>query len=384
MTAATHFALRNGHVPPHAARTQPADDAPPGIEDWLPAPAASLAEHLSQQLRLRRHAPRTLALAGWIVWNLDRAGYLRDNLGELARLAGAGVDELERALAVVQSLDPPGVGARTLRECLLLQLRSRPDADAVAIQLVEQHLKAVAERRYGHLARALSRPYACVTQAAATIRRLEPRPGRPFWNGPNPPVRADAVIEKCGDAYRIVLDDDGGLGGWPASAAGGSSRRRGWRATAAARRRQTALGVVRSIIDRQPDFLELGPVHVRPLSLRQVAVDAGVHESTVSRAVAHRYVDTPHGTFPLRFFFANRLPGDAAGILSPTCARARIREVVGAEDPVRPLTDGAIARLLAGAGVPVSRRTVAKYRGVLGIPSSRVRRSMQEAERHAP
>jgi RNA polymerase sigma-54 factor len=149
-----------------------------------------------------------------------------------------------------------------------------------------------------------------------------------------------------------------------------------WLITALERRRHTVRGVVQSIVRRQPDFLAHGPAYLRPLSLRQVATDVGVHESTVSRAVAHRYVDTPHGVFALRTFFSNRLPGDPAGVVSSLAARQRIREIVAAEDPACPLADGKIARALATAGIRIARRTVVKYRDLLGIAPAPTRRSL--------
>jgi RNA polymerase sigma-54 factor len=359
--------------------------------DRLPAPGDSLAEHLSRQLCMGTHAPRTLALANWIIWNLDGEGYLRDDLVELATTAGAHPAELERALAVVQSLDPAGVGARSLRECLLLQMRTQADPDPVVIQLIDRHLKALSEKRYEDLAHALCQPSDRIMQALAAIRRLEPRPGRPFAGAPAQTVRPEVAIERAGDDYRVVLCDDDlphvrvSQRRW-AEAAAETGEARGYLAhhlqvascliTALERRRQTVRGVVQSIVRRQRDFLEHGPGRLRPLSFRQVAGDVGVHDSTVSRAVAHRYVDTPHGVFPLRSFFSNRPPGDPAGVVSPVAARHRIREIVEAEDPTYPLADSKITHALATAGIRIARRTVVKYRDMLGIAPAAVRRSL--------
>jgi len=361
------------------------------LVDRLSAPEDSLAEHLSRQLGMGQHDSRMLDLANWIIGNLEPDGYLRADLSELAAVEGACVAELEQALAIVQTLDPTGVGARSLRECLLLQLRGQLDPDPVAIQLVDGNLKALAEKRYDHLARTLDQPVERIAQALAAIRRLEPRPGRPFGGAPAQTVRPEVAIEKAGDDYRVVMRDDDvppirvRRQGW-AEAAAEQGEARGylahglqvasWLITALERRRQTVRGVVQSIVRRQPDFLEHGPGRMRPLSLRQVAADVGVHESTVSRAVAHRYVDTPHGVFPLRSFFTNRLPGDPAGIVSSLAARHRIREIVEAEDPGCPLADGKIARALATTGIRIARRTVVKYRDVLGIAPAPVRRSL--------
>jgi RNA polymerase sigma-54 factor len=359
--------------------------------DLLPAPGASLAEHLSSQLRMGQHDDRLIDLAEWIIWNLDPDGYLREDLCRLAAMAGADVTEAERALVIVHSLDPTGVGARSLEECLLLQLRAQVDPDPVALRLVDGHLKALAEKRYDDIARALRQPTDRIMQALAAIRRLEPRPGRPFGDPPAQTVRPEVAIEKVGDDYRVVLRDDDVARvrvtqqGWAEAAAETGETRRylgqrlqaaSWLVTAVERRRHTVRGVVQSIVRRQPDFLEHGPAHLRPLSLREVAADVGVHESTVSRAVAHRYVDTPHGVFALRSFFSNRLPGDPAGIVSSLAARQRMREIVAAEDPACPLADGEIAGALAAAGVRIARRTVVKYRDLLGIATAPTRRCL--------
>jgi RNA polymerase sigma-54 factor len=359
--------------------------------DLLPAPGASLAEHLSRQLCMGQHGARLLDLAEWIIWNLDPDGYLREDLYRLAAVAGADATEGERALVIVQSIDPTGVGARSLEECLLLQLRAQVDPDPVAMRLVDGHLKALAEKRYDDLARALRQPTDRIMQALAAIRRLEPRPGRPFGDAPAQTVRPEVAIEKVGDDYRVVLRDDDvprarvSQQGWAEAAAekgevrgylGQRLQAASWLATALERRRHTVRGVVQSIVRRQPDFLEHGPAHLRPLSLRQVAIDVGVHESTVSRAVAHRYVDTPHGVFALRSFFSNRLPGDPAGVVSSLAARQRIREIVAAEDPACPLADGKIAGALAAVGIRIARRTVVKYRDLLGIAPALTRRSL--------
>ena len=254
--------------------------------DLLPAPGASLAEHLSRQLCMGRHDARVIDLAEWIIWNLDPDGYLREDLCRLAAMAGAHATELERALVIVQSLDPTGVGARSLEECLLLQLRAQVDPDPVAMRLVDGHLKALAGGHYDDLARALGEPPDRIRQALAAIRRLEPRPGRAFGDAPAQTVRPEVAIEKVGDDYRVVLHDDDvprvrvSQQRWAEAAAERGEARAylahglqaaSWLVTALERRRHTVRGVVQSIVRRQPDFLEHGPAHLRPLSLHQHA-----------------------------------------------------------------------------------------------------------------
>jgi RNA polymerase sigma-54 factor len=298
----------------------------------------------------------------------------------------------------VQSLDPIGVGARSLQECLLLQLRAQADPDPVAIRLVEAYLPGLSEKRFDDLARKLEQSPERIMQALADIRRLEPRPGRAFGNAPTPTVRPDVAIEKLGDDYCVVMHDDDvphvrvSSQRWAEPGLAESAARAnlpdqlhaaGRVLTALERRRQTVRGVVQSIVRRQRGFLEHGPDHLRPLSLREVADDISVHESTVSRTAAHRYVDTPHGVFPLRSFFTNRLPGDPAGVVSSLAARQRIRETVEAEDPSCPLADGQIARMLETVGIRIARRTVVKYRELLGIARAPLRRSLNLTEHSA-
>jgi RNA polymerase sigma-54 factor len=358
--------------------------------EHLPAAEPSLAEHLSRQLRQATQDAPTLDMSEWIVWNLAPDGYLRDDLGELARSIGVATAALERALMIVQSLDPAGVGARSLRECLLLQLRAQDRPDAIATRLVDRHLKAVSEKRYAELARALGVPLLRITDAIAAIRRLDPRPARQFGT-PAQTIRPEALIEKVGDDYQVVLgNEDRPRVATSRRAWAAAVRERGDRrtylahrlrrssqlVTAAELRRETLAGVIACIVRYQRDFLDHGPSHLRTLALRQAARDIGVHDSTVSRAVAHRYVETPHGLFPLRFFFTTGIPGDPAGLVSGTAIRARIRDLVRGEDRACPLSDVRIAHELATTGAKISRRTVVKYRALLGIPPSALRRSM--------
>ena len=357
----------------------------------LPADPDSLAHHLTVQLRQRRDTPRILHLAEWIVWNLETDGYLREELCRLGRMVSATVAEMQTALATVQCLEPTGVGARSLRECLLLQLHAQSDPDPVAVQIVDNHLRLVGHKRYDEVAQALHQPLERIMQAMAAIRRLEPRPGRGFGDVPAQTVRPEAAIIKVMNTYRVVLSDESlpplrvSSHRWAEAAAEHGEARaylaqRIQRAssliTAIDRRQTTVRSVVLSIVDHQPDFLEQGPAGLRPLLLRDVAKKVGVHETTVSRTVAHRYVDTPHGVFPLRFFFTNRLPADPAGVVSSVAVRQRIRELVESEDPVHTLSDADIAHALAASGIRIARRTVVKYRDQLGIGRALARRSL--------
>jgi len=356
------------------------------LVERLAAPPDSLPEHLLAQLRLRGVNTRERALAAWLIGNLERDGYLREPLDDLAARVGATLAELERALGLVQSLEPVGVGARSLAECLLLQLQAQASGDAVAIQIVRGHLKLLATGREVEMAARLDVSMERVRAAIQAIRRLEPRPGRPFGAAaPAQAVRPELTIARLADGYAVVVPEDDelpSLRGDRAAGAGppGEPLAKEWRRAsclidALAQRRRTLRLVGEAIVARQRPFLDEGPAHLRPLALAEVAEATGLHPSTVSRAVANRYVDTPHGILPLRRLFATALPRDTERELSPARVQERIRALVAAEDPRAPRTDGELTGALADEGILLARRTVAKYREALGIAPAWRRRS---------
>ena len=362
------------------------------LVERLAAPPDSLPEHLLGQLRLRVSDARERALAAWLIGNLERDGYLREPLDELAARVDASLAELERALALVQSLEPVGVGARSLAECLLLQLQSEAPSDAVAIQIARSHLKLLAAGREAELAARLDVSLERVRAAIRAIRRLEPRPGRPFGAAAAAPVvRPELAIVRADDGYAVVVPEDeelpslrgdGPRGAGPHDEPLVHQWRWQWRRAsclidALAQRRRTLRLVGEAIVARQHAFLDEGPAHLRPLALAEVAAATGLHPSTVSRAVANRYVDTPHGILPLRRLFATALPRDPERELSPARVQERIRALVRAEDPGLPRTDGELTSALADEGILIARRTVAKYREALGIAPSWRRRPEQ-------
>lgn len=352
--------------------------------DDIAAPAGGLRQHLLEQLRMTDLAPPHRDVAALIVDELDPDGYLRTPLAEIAALVGVTADVAGRALACVQACDPPGVGARDLAECLDIQLAQRgfPE-DAPAVRLVRHHLPLLAQRRFDRLAQVLGVDGPAVAAAAADVVRLEPKPGRPFIEEESVSVRPDVFIERMGPEWVVSLNDAGaprlrqspllrvrlerGDDG-PALRSWVDDRRRSAHDFLGAieRRRRMLHRLVTTLVRLQPDFLDQGPAALRPLTLAHVAAVLEVHESTVSRAVADKYAETPLGVIPLKSFFASAVSVAGRRAMSADAVKGRLFDLVRAESV--PLNDQALRDRLAAEGIAVSRRTVQSYREALRIP----------------
>ncbi len=380
-----------GWEPEEAAAPAPVAECP---QDNLPR-TDTLAEHLCGQLGLMRLPPREEVLAQALAASLDDDGYLRLAPEEL----GPALPELrpppepqewDLALRRVQGLQPAGVGARDLAECLALQLAAEaPDPQrALALRIVRELLPALAAHDLAGIARQLGEPPASVQAACDRIRRLDPRPG---WRigAPGPGViTPDVVVRRqrgpdgqggqwvahlnAAALPRVRLQQ--AYAGWYAGhraqagpALGRQLQEARWMLRNVEQRFATILAVARAILQRQHHFLALGPMALRPLALREIAQAVGVHESTVSRVTRHKYMATPCGLFELRFFFSRGLATTSGGACSPTALRGLIRDLVAAESPAAPLSDVALAQALAAQGLQVARRTVTKYRRQLRI-----------------
>jgi RNA polymerase sigma-54 factor len=358
------------------------------------APGVSIQEHLEQQLSLEEVDADTLALAREIIWNLDDKGYLRFSLEEI--LAGqdgqASLDRAQAALALVQSLDPPGVGARDLRECLRLQLDRRGEPPGSLLRaIVERHLADLSENRLPLIARSTGASIEAVKSAAEAVARLNPSPGASYVNEAVAYVVPDVIVEATDFGYEVHLEDNWTPRLFISRGYRDLARRRDvdqrtrefitskirsakWLIDSIEQRRTTVLAVARSIVKFQQGFLEHGVSHLKPLKMQTVADDVGVHVSTVSRAISGKYMQTPRGIFPMKFFFTGGTTTDAGAVASWRTIKQHIQELIANEDKANPKSDEEIAAELQKAGFDVARRTVTKYRKTEKIPSSRQRR----------
>jgi RNA polymerase sigma-54 factor len=371
----------------------PAGENPekPSFETFLSSPV-TLADYLQQQLSLVLINDDVRDAADSIIGNLDECGYLTVAIEELADGGEYKLEDLTEALRVVQSLDPAGVGARTLQECLLLQLESRNGRGGVAWQIVSDHMKLLETRQLKELAKALDRPMEHIETAIDVITHLDPKPGLRYSGPGAQKVEPDVFIFKEGDDYFIQLNDDD----LPQLRLNTQYRRlldrdqepskevRNFvkeRFTSALlliknieQRKQTIMKVCESVVRRQPEFLDKGIEYLRPMMIKEIAEEIGVHPSTVSRAVANKYAHTPQGVFELRYFFSEAVQGPAGGDLPLLVLKRKVKRMIEEEDAFHPLTDEQITQQLRAEGISVTRRTVAKYREDMKIPSTHQRR----------
>ncbi len=363
------------------------------IENY-PGEEKSMVEDLLEQLRLLSLAPEEYAMAAYLVGNLDSNGYLRGELGELAVSPGVTVEELEQALAIVQSLEPTGVGSRNLRECLMLQLNALALPPPLAVDIVRRHLPAAADGRYRHIASCLGCDQQQVQEAVAFIRTLNPKPGNIYGAGVK--VRyivPDLIVEKVSDDYVVTINDgstphliidpfyreilkdgfsDDRLTGFIKS----KLERALWLIRSIEQRRLTLYRVATAVVAIQRKFLDEGIKMLRPLTLKEVAGRVGLHESTVSRATANKYIQTPRGLFPIKFFFCSGLPGLGGKDHSSLSIKSHLRDLIEQDDLQKPFSDKQLAGMLKQRGIVISRRTVAKYREEIDIPPSHKRRRL--------
>lgn len=361
----------------------------------LRAIEVSLRDHLHGQLNVLSLPPRDMLLAKVIVESLDDDGYLRFDLADLARISGLepapGADELQIALNLVQSLDPAGIAARSVAECLLLQLPAIADGQdrELARQIVGEHLDLLAAKDAAGLARRLGCTPAEVQHVADAIRRLDPRPG---WRFGAPNVQyltPDVIVKKIRGEWTASLNPaivpkvrlnhvyaemfQRNRSTQHAELAAHLQEAR-WTISNVAQRFSTILSVAEAIVRRQKHFLEYGALAMKPLGLREIADEVGVHESTVSRVTNNKYMATPLGVFELKYFFSRAMVTASGGKCSATAIRGLIKDMIAAERPEAPLSDAEIARQLARQGLVVARRTVTKYRQILKIEAVERRR----------
>jgi len=363
----------------------------PPIENTLSS-KGSLADHLTWQLNLQAADDTTREIGIAIIGNIDDDGYLVASVNEIAQLGEWDISQVERALEHVQGFDPIGVGARDLQECLLLQLRHHGFAGTPVETLVRDHLRLLQHNKILELAKALNCEPEEIKAHLDVIKHLDPKPGSRYSPSDSQYVIPDVYIIKTDEGYKAVLNEDGlpQLRISPVyrrlldKSGENSDETRAyvkdkfksalWLLKSVDQRQKTILKVATSIITFQRAFLDSGIEHLRPLVLRDVANDIGMHESTVSRVVNNKYMHTPQGVFELKYFFHSGISSSFGESVSSVTIKQRIRKIIEAEDAKRPLSDSKIMNILQKEGLVLARRTIAKYREELKIPTSNQRK----------
>lgn len=378
--------------PSDAPWNGPDEDRQPEFADDA---GRSLQEHLLAQLEFARLTPRDLAIARAIVDAVNDDGYLTDPLPEIAATLRPDIEcepsEVERVLGIVQALDPPGVAARSVAECIELQLRQLDPATpglATALAIARDHLALLAERELALLRRELRVSDEELAAAAALVRACHPRPGSVVSTAAAEYVVPDVIVRRTEQGWSVEINGstlprvrlNQGYASLIGRNAGHASMRAQlqearWLLKSLEIRHETLVKVARSIVERQTEFLEHGEERMRPMILKDIAEAIGMHESTISRVTSGKYMHTPRGVFELRYFFSSHVGAGGGGTeTSSTAIRAKIRKLLREEDPANPLSDSRIADILSGEGIPVARRTIAKYREAMGIAPSNDRR----------
>jgi RNA polymerase sigma-54 factor len=369
------------------------EDSRPQLESC----AVTLREHLMEQVRETLLSVRDRALAELVIDALDDNGYLEEPLDDIhARMPeelDIELDELRCALAMVQSMDPVGVGARSASECLALQIRRMPNVPMVtrrmALTIVEGYLTWFAQREYSKLKKALDCDDEDLREVQAVVRQCNPHPGAAFASNVSDYVVPDVIVRRAKNGWAVTLNPDvmprlrvNSLyanmlkQGRSESQMGAQMQEAKWLIKNMRQRFDTILRVAEAIVERQRNFFSHGAVAMRPLVLREIADTLGLHESTISRVTTQKYMLTPHGMFELKYFFGSHVATEAGGEASSTAIRALIAQLTGAEDPRNPLSDSKIAEMLGEQGMVIARRTVAKYREALKIPPVSLRKAL--------
>jgi RNA polymerase sigma-54 factor len=352
---------------------------------------ASLAQHLMEQVRDTSLNDEERAIAELLIGNIDDYGYLMATVEELAASTNLPVEKISQVLKVLQGFEPAGVGARDLRECLMLQLERAGKGETLEYRIVRDHMEALGKRRIPEIARGTGQSLDDVQEALARIGRLEPRPGRAFLPAVEQYVAPEVFVVKNGDDYTVTTNDEqiphlrisnvykdlmsAGENNAEVKNYIREKIRAGKFLIKSLHQRQTTIANIgREIVKRQREFMEKGVANLKPMTMAQVAEVVGVHETTVSRAVSGKYIQTPQGVFEMKYFFTAGLQNANGDNVSNTSVKDMIAEIFKAEDTSKPLSDQEVVKMLTAKGINIARRTVAKYRDELGILPSNLRR----------
>ncbi|MDR7870575.1 MAG: RNA polymerase factor sigma-54 [Tissierellaceae bacterium] len=351
----------------------------------------TLKEYLIEQLNLTILDDKEYLIGDYIIQNIDENGYLDVDLKEIVEQTQSNIEEVENVLSIIQTFEPLGVGARNLKECLYIQIKEKGILNPTLIKIIEEYLDDLACNRMTKISKELDIDILKLQEICDYIKTLEPKPGRAFSDSGEHVkyIVADATIEEIEGEYIIIINDITGprlnINNYYRELLKNSSDNDAtnylserlnsamWIIRSIEQRKQTIYKVIESILKFQLEFFRTGEKGLVPLTLKEVADDIGMHESTISRATNGKYVQTPRGLFELKFFFTTGLPG-SNGDISTTSVKSEIKKIIENEDPTKPLSDQSIADLLEEKGATISRRTVAKYRDELNIPSSSKRK----------
>ncbi|HAP93611.1 MAG TPA: RNA polymerase sigma-54 factor [Desulfotomaculum sp.] len=367
-------------------------EAPPEFYNYenLVSQGPSLIEYLFNQLHLTVSDDQQRLIGEYLIGNIDGHGYLQVSVEEVAGYLEVGPDKVDETLKIIQGFDPPGVGARTLQECLLIQIQQLGMKDELLFKVIQNHLPDLAGGKLGRTAQQLSVDKKEIQRIADLIKTLDPKPGRNYSAGSSTRyIVPDIVLKKIGEDYVIITNDVilPRLNISPAYRSflnhesdpqtrrfvEGKLTAAAWLIRSIEQRRLTLYKVTSCLVELQRDFLDGGVEYLKPLNLKQVAEIVGLHESTVSRTTSNKYIQTPQGLFKMRYFFSSGLTGDDGKTTSAVSVKKTLREIVAAENPLKPLNDQKIAGIFRQQGIKISRRTIAKYRDELGIYSVRQR-----------
>ncbi len=360
--------------------------------DNMLAALPSLTDHLMWQLKLSRFTEREMLLGEQIIGNLDQNGYLVATVAEIAEQNQAETTEVEATLKKIQEFDPPGIAARDLKECLLIQAHLLGVSTPLMEAIIRDHMKDLELKNYNQIARKLRVPLPEILHAVQLIGQMDPKPGRIYSEEKTQPIIPDVYVFKSGDDYKIVLNDDGlprlRISNFYREIMGGSSGNANyetgkkyirekvqsatWLIKSIQQRQKTIYRVAESIVRQQKDFFNGGMNYLKPLVLRNIADDVEMHESTISRVVTNKYMQTPRGIYELKYFFSSGIHKTGGDTIASKSVKEDIRRIISEENARKPLSDSEIVDLLDKEKITIARRTVAKYREMMGIlPSSR-------------
>jgi len=351
----------------------------------------SLQQHLMQQAELAEISPAELEGLRYLIGSLDDRGYLTATLSDLALLTNLPLETIQQAAKALKSFEPPGIGAENLSDCLLIQLNHQGRGKSVAARIVRDHFELLVRRRIPDLSRKMGLSPEIIQEAIEVIGTLDPAPGRRFAEDANRVVIPDVTVEKDNGEWVIILNQDyiprlrlsgtykdliakGRLSKQESDYLREKLRSGKFIINAIEQRQRTIERITREILKHQHEFFEEGVAKLKPLTMTQIADIIGVHETTVSRALANKYIKTPHGVFEMKFFFTSGYQSDAGASVANTSVKEMIADIIAAEDPGQPRSDQEIVGLLQEKGLKIARRTVAKYREELGLLPSNLRR----------